>query len=146
MVVFLLILTLESWGNSAYKKPSMQSSMAKVLSLQDALLQGSTRLRERWRHCKNSALRAILHIDTNKNQNFFGSRVTHFSRDPSRSSTGSYDPCFQGSFLPRQYHQWTTYAHENSNSCLKILNPLGLTLRCMPYGRVTLRTLLRRIL
>jgi hypothetical protein len=43
---------------------------------------------------------------------FFGSQVTRFSRDPSRSSTGSYVTCFQGSHLQRQYHQRTTYAHE----------------------------------
>jgi hypothetical protein len=32
------------------------------------------------------------------------------------------------------------------DSCLKIWHPLGLTLRCMPYGRGTLRIPLRRIL
>ncbi len=38
------------------------------------------------------------------------------------------------------------YAHENPNSCSKIWRPLGLTLRCMPYGRGTLRIPLQRIL
>ncbi len=39
---------------------------------------------------------------------FFGSRVTRFSRDPSRYSIGSYISIPQGSHMQEQYHQWTT--------------------------------------
>jgi hypothetical protein len=75
---------------------------------------------------------------------FFGSRVMHFSRDLSYSSTGSYVSCSQGSHMQEQYHQWTTLHTWNPNSCLKMWCPSGLTLRCMPYGRGMLRFPLRR--
>jgi hypothetical protein len=70
---------------------------------------------------------------------FFGSQVTRFSRDPSCYSIGSHIFFPQGSHMQEQYHQWTTQRTWNPNSCLKIRRPLGLTLRCMPYGRGTLR-------
>jgi hypothetical protein len=42
-------------------------------------------------------------------------------------------------------HPWRFYA-VGGNSCSKIWHPSGLTLRCMPYGRGTLRNPLWRIL
>jgi hypothetical protein len=100
-----------------------------MLSLQDALLRCSTRKRNMWRH----------HAPT-RTRIFFGSRVMRFSGDPSQSSSGSYVLFFQGSHMQEQYHQWTTLRTWNPNSCSKIWRPLGLTLRCMPYGRGTLRS------
>ncbi len=45
---------------------------------------------------------------TYKNQIFFGSRVTRFSRDPSCYSIGSYISFPRGSHMQEHYHQWTT--------------------------------------
>ena len=39
---------------------------------------------------------------------FFGSRVTRFSRDPFRSSTGSSVPFLQGSYKQKQYQEKTS--------------------------------------
>jgi hypothetical protein len=50
----------------------------------------------------------VMSSRTYKDQFFFGSRVTHFSRDPSQSSTGSYVSFFQRSHTQEHYHQWTT--------------------------------------
>jgi hypothetical protein len=77
---------------------------------------------------------------------FFGSRVMHFSRVPSCYSIGSYVSFPWGSHMQEQYHQWTTLHTWNPNSRSKMWRPSGLTLRCMPYGRGTLRIPLRRIL
>jgi hypothetical protein len=45
---------------------------------------------------------------------FFGSRVTGFSRDPSRWSIGSYIPFLQGSHIQRQYHKRTSLHSKSS--------------------------------
>jgi hypothetical protein len=49
-----------------------------------------------------------FYICTYKNQIFFGSQATPFSRDPSCQSTGAYVPFWQGSHMWKQYHQKTT--------------------------------------
>ncbi len=46
--------------------------------------------------------------------------------------------------MQEQYHQWTTLRTWNPNSCSKMWRPSGLTLRRMPFGKDTLRILLRR--
>jgi hypothetical protein len=99
--IFLLGVTLASWGNSAYKKPSWQSSMAEMLSLRDALLRCSTRWRNGWRH----------HVPT-RTRIFFGSQVTHFSGDPSQSSTGSYVLFFEEATCKSSTINRLLYAHE----------------------------------
>jgi hypothetical protein len=58
--IFLLRVTLVSWGNSAYENSSRQSSMAKMLSLQDALQRCSTRKRNRWHHHAPTRTRFFL--------------------------------------------------------------------------------------
>ncbi len=85
----------------------------KVLSLQD-FVRCSTHLRTRWRHCKNSALRTTSFRRTYKNQNFFGSRVSVFSRDPSCWSIGSYGPFLWGSHMQKQYCKRTTLRSKSS--------------------------------
>ncbi len=56
--------------------------MAKVLSLQDSL-RCSTRLRNRWCHHKNSALRVTSYIQTYKSQNLFWFTSNGFLKRPS---------------------------------------------------------------
>jgi hypothetical protein len=56
--------------------------MAKVLSLWDALLRCSTRQRNRWHHCKNSALCTTSYRRTYKNQNCFWFTSNTFLKRP----------------------------------------------------------------
>ncbi len=147
--------------------------MAKVLSLQDSLC-CNIHWRNRWRHRENFVLRTTSYRCTYNSQIFFGSYVMQFSRDPSRSRTGSYIPFStrkpQAKVVPRKdffmplrtlknarkgcwvispdycvSHPWHFCAIRD-DSCSKIWGPLGLTLRCMPYGRGMLRNPLWRIL
>ncbi len=66
-----------------------------MLSLQDPLLCRSTQ----W-----EAGDVITHL---QGPEIFGSRVTHFFRDPSQFCTDSYSFFFWGSHMQEQYHQWT---------------------------------------
>ncbi len=72
----------------------MRSSMAEVLSLQDALYVAAP-----FREIGD----VIMHLQ--KPEFFFGSQVTRFSRDPSCYSIGSYVSFLQGSHMREQYHQ-----------------------------------------
>jgi hypothetical protein len=75
---------------------------------------------------------------------FFWFTSISFLRRPVSIQYWLLRPFFWGSHTQEQYHQWTTLCTWNPNSRLKMWRPLGLTLRCMPYGRGTLRIPLRR--
>ncbi len=78
-VVFLLRVTLGSRGNSASKNLPREAQWP-ICCLYEMPYYVATPVRKTGD--------VIAHLKD------FGSRVTRFSRDPSRSNTGSYVPCF----------------------------------------------------
>jgi hypothetical protein len=108
---------------------------------------------------RDSALCATSYICTYKSQNFFGSQVTCFLRDPScslcsKSSTMkgllyAPDPEKRKKGMLSDQPQLLCVTSMAllchwGRSHSKMWHPLGLTLRPMPYGRGTLRILLQR--
>ncbi len=94
-------------GNSAFKNLQQENQRPKCCLYETPYVAAPIR-ETGWLHLVNSALRATFYRHTYKNQNFFGSQVTGFSRDPSHSSTGSYLPVLQGSHMQKKYHGRTT--------------------------------------
>jgi hypothetical protein len=83
---------------------------------------------------------------TYKDQNFLGVHKWRVSPETRLNPVLAPTSFFRGSHMQEQYHQWTTLHTWSPNSRSKIWCPSGLTLRCMPYGRGTLRIPLQRIL